>query len=104
MKNKFWELYLLLRKIVCITTLDTLTLDTHRLLEIYIVTPGSCIPEMHSLRAPSHADATLAEMKKTSLLENTDLFIIPKSTERGRARPSRPTARSKLIYKHSRFS
>jgi len=37
MKNKFWELYLLLRKIVCITTLDTLTLDTHRLLEIYII-------------------------------------------------------------------
>lgn len=37
MQNKFWKLYLLLRKIVCITcTLDSLTSDTHRLLEICI--------------------------------------------------------------------
>lgn len=35
-KNKFWELYLLLRKIVRIITLDSLTLNTHRLLKMYI--------------------------------------------------------------------
>lgn len=33
MQNKFWKLYLLLRKIMCITTLDSLTSDTHRLFE-----------------------------------------------------------------------
>ncbi|KYN09486.1 hypothetical protein ALC57_18391 [Trachymyrmex cornetzi] len=36
-KNKFWKLYLLLRKIVYITILDTLTLNTRHLLEIYII-------------------------------------------------------------------
>jgi len=37
MRNKFWKLYLLLREIVCIATLDHLTSNTHRLLEISIM-------------------------------------------------------------------